>query len=299
VDVILFNQMSSPWLLPLRFLRALTGRRLPLLIMDVRSLHMPSKQSLRDRLRGAFEKLMTLLAGRWVDGYVTITQRMADALRIPKERLLGVWPSGVNMEQFAWVRTARLWPAPNEPVHLIYIGALHHERNLMTLCQSVLSVNGQGMTFRLTLVGDGTARAELAAFAAQTPGQLRIVQPVPHDQIPTLLARSHVGVLPFPDEGKFRVSSPIKLFEYMASGLPILATRIPCHTDVVGEGHYAFWADTADVKGLSAALGHLWRNRERLHQMGCEAAVAVHAWTWQEAANKLRRGLQQALQNAS
>ena len=40
----------------------------------------------------------------------------------------------------------------------------------------------------------------------------------PHDQIPEVLARAHVGVLPFPDEEKFRVSSPIKLFEYMAAG---------------------------------------------------------------------------------
>ena len=41
----------------------------------------------------------------------------------------------------------------------------------------------------------------------------------------------------------FGVSSPIKLFEYLAAGLPILATRIDCHTNVVGNADCAVWLD--------------------------------------------------------
>jgi glycosyltransferase involved in cell wall biosynthesis len=292
VDVVLFHQMSAPWLLPLRILRGLTARRRPLMVMDIRSLHMPGKQGFKDRLRGVFVGTMSQAASRWVDGYLVITKRMTESLRIPSERLWGVWPSGVNLEQFASAQTARRWPLPEEePIRLIYTGALHYERNLMALCRAVELANAEGMAFRLTLMGDGTARKDLEKFAAQSAGHLRVVPPVPHDEVAQVLAHAHVGILPFPDEEKFRVSSPIKLFEYMAAGLPILATRIVCHTDVVGSGDYAFWAQDAGEQGLLDALRLVWRSRDFLREMGREAAIAAEGWTWRASAEKLKKAL--------
>ena len=52
-----------------------------------------------------------------------------------------------------------------------------------------------------------------------------------------------LGRTTFPGEFDFPVSSPIKLFEYLAAGLPILATRIDCHTNVVGNADCAVWLD--------------------------------------------------------
>ena len=56
-----------------------------------------------------------------------------------------------------------------------------------------------------------------------------------------MLAAADIGVtsLPSPDDVKYEASSPLKLFEYMAAGLPVLATSNRCHTDVVGAGGYA------------------------------------------------------------
>lgn len=295
VDVILFHPMSSPWLLPLRLLRNMTSHQRPLLVLDIRSLHMPSKDRFKDRLREAFQKFMRRESNRWVDGYLVITQRMASSLCIPAERLWGVWPSGVNLEQFASAETIRHWPLLGEPIHLIYIGALHYERNLLALCQAVEQANTEGMAFRLILLGEGTERAALEKFAGQSGGQICVRPPVPHDQVPQILAQAHVGVLPFPDEEKFRVSSPIKLFEYMAAGLAILATRIPCHTDVVGKGKYVFWAEQSNLVGLLAALYQVWQNREVLNIAGAQSAVAATDWTWRASAQKLKLSLERKL----
>jgi len=292
VDVILFHQMSAPWLLPLRLLRSLMRRQRPLLVMDIRSLHMPSKQAFKDKLRGVFQGLMGKVAQSWVDGCLVITQRMAEAVGVPAKKLWGTWPSGVNVEQFASAQTIRCWPLPGEPIHLVYIGALHYERNLLTLSQAVELANAEGMAFRLTLMGEGTARQELENFAATSAGRIRVLRPVPHDQIPEVLARAHVGVLPFPDEEKFRVSSPIKLFEYMAAGLPILATRIVCHTDVVGSGEYAFWAKDSAEPSLVDALRLIWQSENSLSDMGKHAAISAKDWTWTASAMKLKQALE-------
>jgi glycosyltransferase involved in cell wall biosynthesis len=249
-------------ILPLRLVRSLTGKLLPALVMDTRSLPMPSshKQTWKDKVRKGAYIIENQLGNRCADGRLAITQRMAEAVRIPTEKLWGTWPSGADVEHFALARKDRRWPLPNASIHLIHHGSLHRERNLMTLCRVVVRANAEGMSFNLSLVGDGRERAELEDFATQTNGQVRVVSPVPYEQIPEVLARAHIGVLPFPDEEKFRVSSPIKLFEYMAAGLPILATRIVCHTDVVGPGNYAFWAQDAGEQGLLNALRLVWQH---------------------------------------
>ncbi len=297
-DIILFNQISALWLLPVRLLRGPASRQGPLLVMDIRSLHMTpqGKQGWKGWLRGMFQEFINRSASHWIDGYLIITHRMAEAIKIPLQKLWGEWPSGVNPDLFAPARTARCWPLPKHPIHLVYIGALHYERNLMTLCHAVEKAKAEGMVFTLLLVGDGTERMDLEKFAARSDGQIYVASPVPHDQIPEILAWAHLGVLPFPDEEKFRVSSPIKLFEYMAAGLPIVATRIVCHTDVIGSGKYVFWAEQDDLPGILSALRLVWMNRDALREMGFQAAIAAQAWTWFESAKKLSLSLEYGLE---
>jgi len=291
LDVILFHQMSMPWVLPLKLVRILMRRARPLLVMDTRTLPM-SERTPRDRNRARLHRLAQWLANRWADGQTAITWHMAEAVGIPPDRLWGVWPSGVDAAAFAGARPAREWPGSQGPIHLGYIGVLHWERNLEALCQAVERANAEGKSFVLRLVGDGPARANLEQLARQSKGRIGVLSPVPHERVPDFLAWAHVGVVPHPDEQKMRVSSCIKLFEYMAAGLPPLVTRIVAHTDVVGDGDYAFWAEDGSIDGLLAGLRLVWDDRDSLRHRGDTAAAAVHLWTWAESARKLSRALE-------
>ena len=165
----------------------------------------------------------------------------------------------------------------------------------MALCHAVEMANNEGMSFVLSIIGDGPERFALKEFAKKTRGQIRTMPPVPHEHVPALLAQAHVGVLPFPDEEKFRVSSPIKLFEYLAAGLPILATRIACHTDVVGEGEFVFWAEGDSVDSLNVTLKRVWEARSSLRSMGIKARAAADSWTWEASARKLSDALKKGM----
>lgn len=288
IDVILFHQMSLPWVLPLRLLRLLTFRRRPLFVMDTRDLN-AIDGSLKSRLRVGFFRLLHRVANRWADGQTAITPRMARLVDVPSGKLWGYWPSGVNLDRFAEVYQGRHWPQANEPVQLMYVGILLSERNPLPLCRAVEAANHAGMSFHLTFVGSGPESANLEEFAKGTEGRIRVLPPVAHEQIPELLRQTHVGVtsLPEPDNIKYQASSPIKLFEYMAAGLPILSTRNVCHADVVGDGQYAFWAGDASEATLFQTLSQVWRAREQLAILGHEARLAVDAWTWQSAGRQL------------
>jgi glycosyltransferase involved in cell wall biosynthesis len=301
IDIILFQKMAMPLLLLLQIKKKLNKHQRPLLVVDTRSVPMESesKATWKDRLRGSYSNLMNLLANYLADGQTAITIRMAEVVRIPPHKLLGTWPSGVNLERFAPAQISRQWPQDGEPIHLIYVGVLHYERNLIRLCQAVKKANDEGMAFVLSLVGDGTESKDLEKYAQQTDGCIRVIPPIPHDQVPSWLTKAHVGALPFPDELKFHVSSPIKLFEYMGAGLPILATRIVCHTDVIGNGQYTFWADDASVEGLFAALCSIWKQQSSLSKKGNEAALAAKAWSYKESAIKLESALERGILRTS
>jgi glycosyltransferase involved in cell wall biosynthesis len=299
VDVVLFHEMSAPWLLPLAVAGRAARRARPLYVMDTRTLPMVSAEraSRRDRVRDAFYGWMNRLANRLADGRTAITPRMAEALGVPEGRLLGTWPSAVDPSRFSRARARRRWPAPEagEPVRLVYVGNLAPERNLVGLSRVVAEAGERGMAFVLTAVGSGDGEAELRALAERLDGRLRVLPPVPHDGVPEVLAEAHIGVLPFPDEERFRVSSPIKLFEYMGAGLPVLATRIACHTDVVGDGDYAFWAEDPTDDGLLGALESAWRARGALSEMGERAARAAQDYTWAASAARLAAALERVL----
>ncbi len=298
--VVLFQSMSLPWLLALRLAGALRRGPRPLLLMDTRTLQM-EKRNWKDRLRGYFSSVMGILANWFIDGQTAITPRMAQALRIPESKLWGTWPSGVDVDIFAPAVPLRHWPHGDEPIQIVYIGTLAPGRELLPLCRAVEKVNQEGPHFELSLFGSGNDQENLAAFAATTSGRVRLLGQVPYDQMPLILAKMHVGALPFPDRQEFRVSSPIKLFEYMAAGMPILATRIVCHTDVLRDAACVFWAEDSSVECLTDALRSLWNNRLGLPAQGELSAQLAQHHTWSASASRLAQAMEHgiALQESS
>ena len=84
----------------------------------------------------------------------------------------------------------------------------------------------------------------------------------------------------------------------MAAGMPILATRIACHTDVVGDNPIAFWAEPNGDEGLYHALIRCWQAREELPEMGERSVKTASDWTWDAAAHKLSDALIHGLESA-
>lgn len=298
VDVVLFQRVSGLWMLSLHPWRQLRRRSCPLIVLDTRSVYMPDKSARRDLkgiVREVYLKTINHLANRWADGQTVITERLAKSLQIPEEKILGIWPSGVTPERFSTASADRHWPAPDQDIQLIYIGSTHYERNLLTLAKAVVEARYSGDLFHFTIIGGGAQQEELKSFARENPNALTVCDSIPHSEIPQRLTKAHIGVLPFPDEEKFRVSSPIKLFEYMASGLPVMATRIVCHTDVMGDAEYAFYVEGSDVPAMVTGLREIHQVKDKLPALGKQAIENVDGLSWTAAARKLDTALRKGL----
>jgi glycosyltransferase involved in cell wall biosynthesis len=299
-QVVLFHQMTAPWILPMRFLRVFTRKDGPLFVLDIRDVTEPGGTP-RDRVRLIFQKFAFRMSHHMADGETAITQRMARLIGIPAKRLWGTWPSGVTSAHFARAQKIRQWPGPGDPIHMIYAGVFLSHRNLLPLASAVNEANSQGMAFVLSFLGDGPLKKCLQEVASQSNGGIRVIPPVPNKRVFEFLGRAHVGVTSLfsEDQELFLASSPIKLFEYMASGLPVLATRVACYTDVASSAEYVFWAEDAKVPAIFATLRQIWTVRETLEDLGEQAAAAAGVWSWTESAKSLNDALKFGLRKAS
>jgi glycosyltransferase involved in cell wall biosynthesis len=127
---------------------------------------------------------------------------------------------------------------------------------------------------RLIVLGDpGEERQELAAVGAELTG------PVDHALVPATLCAADIGLAPYA-AGAPAYFSPLKLFEYMAAGLAVVAGDLPGVRDAVGEDG-AVLVPPGDTAALSAAVRALTGDRELRLALGRAARARVlseHTW---------------------
>ncbi|HLB45004.1 MAG TPA: glycosyltransferase, partial [Candidatus Limnocylindrales bacterium] len=147
-----------------------------------------------------------------------------------------IWSSGANTRLFNpnVVPAPRETVAPADGIALIYHGHLTMARGLGTLLNALARARQREPDLHLVLLGRGPALDELRRMADE-PGlrdAVTFVPPVAIGEVPAILAACDGAVVPLPDHPWWRVSSPMKLFEALAMGLPVLATDIEPHREL-------------------------------------------------------------------
>jgi len=241
---------------------------------------------------------------RRVAGVAVVTGHMAtlyaEKLGVPAERLLVV-PDGVRLERFADVggrgacRAALGLPA--EAFVVGYVGQLHTKgmgKGLDTLTEAVARLAGDRdpRPLRLCVVGGpddmvGTIRAEGAALglpdeALVTPGQ---VHP---GEVPRWMRAFDVCVMHLPWTTHFAYyASPLKLFEYMASGSAIAASDLPSFAEILTDGENALLTPPGDVAALAGALRRLRDDPALEARLAAQARRDVEQYSWRARAEAL------------
>jgi glycosyltransferase involved in cell wall biosynthesis len=141
--------------------------------------------------------------------------------------------SGVDLERFT------VAPAPGGPTRFLCVGALEERKNVVRLADAFAQL-GEGT---LTFVGDGALRTRLAGRDG-----IALTGRVAHDEVPRLLAESHVLCQP-------SLIEPLgqALLEGMASGRSVVATRIGGPPEFVPPAAGVL-VDPLDVDALAGAL---------------------------------------------
>ncbi len=193
-----------------------------------------------------------------------LADRFAAVAHVPRCRVLEV-RNGVDLERFApgdagAARAALALPA-NTPL-VLGVGRLVPAKGFHVAAQALARIGGDA---ELVLVGEGPDRA---AIAAAYP-RVRFLGPLPPDRVALAYRAADVLVLPSEREGW-----PNVVTEALASGLPVVASRVGGIPEILGEpvpGHLGAMVAPGDVAGFEHAL------RARLAAPPDRAAVRTFA----------------------
>jgi glycosyltransferase involved in cell wall biosynthesis len=143
---------------------------------------------------------------------------------------------------------------------------------------------------RLTLVGrpDSTAAGRRFAEALRAAGiadRVHLRPRVPFTAVPALVGGARTGVVPLPDVAKFRTNVPMKLFEFMAAGVPAVTSDLPPARRLVGDDGGVLLVPAGDAAAFADALAGCLRDparAARLGRRGRELVVERCHWEGEE-----------------
>jgi glycosyltransferase involved in cell wall biosynthesis len=213
------------------------------------------------------------------------------ALGVPPERLL-VAPDAVDPARFSALPArqaarAALGLPPHGPI-VTYTGHLYPWKGAHTLARAarhlppdalVCIVGGtpaDGAAFRAFLERKGLSGVHLAGY-------------VPPAEVPRWLAAADVLVLPNSGTEAIsaRYTSPLKLFEYMAAGRPIVASDLPSLREVLADGQNAVLVPPDDAPALAGAIRSLLADPARAARLAAQGRADVAGRTWDARARAI------------
>lgn len=195
---------------------------------------------------------------------------------VPEERIV-VASDGVDLNAFATLPSkhdarTRLGLAQGKPVAM-YVGKLDGWKGVDTFLEASALIDASCVVI-------GGEEKELPALKRQYL-QVIFIGPRPYAELPLNLAAADVLVLPNTgkDEVSVRFTSPLKLFAYMASERPIVASHLPSLLEVITEDMaYLVKPDdpSALAEGIREALAH--PEEASCRAMRAKAEVARYSW---------------------
>lgn len=165
------------------------------------------------------------------------------------------------------------------PLEILAIGTLHEVKGQVVLVDACRELSDRGVAMRARFVGDGPDRTMLAEriAAAGLDGRVQLLGTRTRGEIADLLAATDVLVAPsVPTRSGKREGIPVVLMEAMASGVPVVASRLSGIPEIVRDGENGRLFPPGDATALADVLVELAGDpalRDRLGRAARETAV--------------------------
>ena len=284
-DIVLMNQ-DALWLVPI--LRKAGARHIHL---DIRTLPI-TEAGLKNRLDHLlFWRLPLKWFGQKPDTCSFITEPLRQQFTqefIAVNQPHCIWESGVN---------TRLFCRTNPPVgaiepgifKLFYHGSLIRTRGIDLVLRAI-ALGNYPFKIHFTVVGEGTDRAYLTALAADLniTDAVTWLGYVPYEDVAALVNEADCCVCPLPDMPEWRISSPLKVLEYLACEQLTVLTPLAAHKHVIEDADSIVWTRDYSPEAFAEAFKVAYTRRKQ----SPEIRKQVRNWVsqnfeWEVHAGKL------------
>lgn len=173
---------------------------------------------------------------------------------------------------------------------LIYAGNISINRDLKLFRDTILLLNKKGYACTGVSLGTGD-RKDVDAWTKlckESPDQMLYLGDIPHEQVPLVLHRAHIGWSVFPDKAPFNISLPNKVFEYLACGLPVVVSDLCNVRHLLWKSPVALIFRDEKEDGLSELIMSAYPDKDVLEEMKPRAKeIFISRFTWDSEELKL------------
>jgi glycosyltransferase involved in cell wall biosynthesis len=125
-------------------------------------------------------------------------------------------------------------------------------------------------------------------YVSRAPANVTFTGFVAPSEVPDYLAAADMMVMPTTESLHYsRYTSPLKLFEYLATGNPVVASDLPVLREVVRDGENALLYPPRDAAALAQALRRLWSDQALGRRLADQAWQDVQQYSWQRRAVRI------------
>ena len=175
----------------------------------------------------------------------------------------------------------------------IHVGAHAESRGCRVMIEAIQLVARQITGAKLLLVGPfnhSPYEAEIRKMIADRglENTVEMIGEVPYTDIPDWIGRASVGLVAIQPVLQHQGGIPTKMFEYMASGIPVIAGDIPPTRRFMASLDCGFLVEPAAPQEYAAAIAHLFTHPEEGRRLGENGRKAVvERYNWNQEAQKL------------
>lgn len=245
---------------------------------------------------GSYSVFSRAVSFRALDRLVFLTQSYADSLWLPQRvrRRVRIVATGADISRFSPTRDGsgvreqyRL--SPEVPL-VLFVGSLragNDYKGVDHLIRAVPEIRRLVPGARVMIVGGGDLLRQLKEQARQRElnGIVVFTGPMANEKLPEYYAAADLFVLPSIPGGS--ENSPLVLFEAMASGKPVVASRLPGVCEIVRDGETGLLVPPAEPQKLAVAVARLLDDETFRSEAGLTARAAAESHSWDNCARRM------------
>jgi glycosyltransferase involved in cell wall biosynthesis len=178
---------------------------------------------------------------------------------------------------------------------VFYVGFLMKERGLDLMLHAMAMLKERIEDLRFILVGD--ARREDLVYLDRTVKKLGLKDQVDflgklnHNDVLTLMEGSDVCLFPFPRIETVNCIYPVKIFEYMAMGKAIVATRLKGISSVIKDGVNGLLVEPGDAREMADAIFRIYENPDLRERLEANAKKVAEEYDWKVINEEINKKL--------
>jgi glycosyltransferase involved in cell wall biosynthesis len=201
-----------------------------------------------------------------------------------KQKKLRVIPTGVELSKYRgdYTDVRKEFNIGKKTQIILFVGLIIDRKGIDTILNTLERLSN--LDFKMILVGDGPNRKKFEELSRKQGLSDKVIFAGFRRDVKNFYRSADIFF--FPSRGEGLAGS---IMEAMASGLPIVSSRIPCTTDLILENQTGFLCGTEDIDAFSTNLRTLIKQKDRRLLFGMRAKKVIKAYEWHDVLQKYLR----------